>query len=180
MTYSSLATQADTPTAGPNAAYMQQVIDNFAAIRVDRVGAIIRKTGTQTITPAATPVAVTFDVEDIDHGGCANLGTNNDRITVPTSMGGRWAFGCTADFHITNNGVTAAYLYLVAQGTVISQDLLAGQTTAPGPVKWCGALTMTLNAADTIQLFAVHTTLNNQIIGNTEVFATLWAWRLSA
>lgn len=181
MAYSTLSTQADTPTAGPNAAYMQQVADNFDAIRTDRVGAIIRKTGTQTITPILTLVPITFDVEDIDHGGCANLGTDNTKITVPASKGGRWAIGGTLDFHVTNNGIQAALTGLLINGTTVyGEDETAGGTVTPGPNKACFGTTLTLAAADYIQMWAYHGTVATQVVQNTEVFATLWAWRLSS
>lgn len=66
---------------------------------------------------ATTTTAVTFDTEDFDSDGFADLGTNNTRLTIPSGLGGLYLIGGNVLFasstetyvliEVRKNGTTA-------------------------------------------------------------------------
>lgn len=182
MTYSTLATQADTPTAGPNAAYLQQVADNFAAIR-QGIGGIVWRTTTQTISSSATIVPISFDTEVVDKGGCVDIGGQPTRITVPASMGGRWIVGGTLFFNDTVGGSGPGNTFAAVRlnnTTDLCETLIGVVGLGNGSIRCSMLDVIALAAGDYIQLTMWTNTNVGQAVAVAPCKPTMWAWRLSS
>jgi hypothetical protein len=67
------------------------------------IGATVRRTTTQSVANN-TLVAISFDTEDFDDGGVADLGTNATRLTVPTGEGGWYVVEAGCEFAADSTG----------------------------------------------------------------------------
>jgi hypothetical protein len=108
--------------------------------------------GTQTV-PATTPTVVTYTIEEWDVGGIANLGVNNDRLTLTPGFwyvqGMIWYDGITNPNHtevdITLNTVQVAQNRIgpIYSGYCMQAAILIPVTTAGDFVQmvagWSGA-----------------------------------------
>lgn len=71
------------------AAVLSTHLDADRDLSLRRAAASAFRNGVQTIS-ANTETNIQFTSEDFDTDAAINLGTNNTRITIPSSNGGRW------------------------------------------------------------------------------------------
>ena len=84
--------------------------------------------GNQAIN-ATTETLITFDTEDFDSGGYADLGTNNERLTIPTGADGFFMVGGNLNIVGSANSYVTASLWKNGTGG----ELLAYYQTETTP-----------------------------------------------
>jgi len=83
--------------------------------------------GNQAIS-ATTETEITFDTEDFDQGGYADLGSNSERLTIPTSGDGYFLVG--ANLYIVGAANKYVYVTLWKNGTGGEQLAIQGAYTS--------------------------------------------------
>jgi hypothetical protein len=101
MAYSTLASQADTPTAGPDHTYFEAIAANETALLLC-TGAKISSTTPQTVAGGVTQI-LTLGTVEFDGLGGSFTGTAN-RLTIPTSWGGTYLVQGSLNVNGTSNG----------------------------------------------------------------------------
>lgn len=82
-------------------------------------GARVTRDANQTI-PNAVETALTFNVENFDVGGLANLGADNDRLTIQTA--GKYLIGAQIVWAANAVGFRGLYLYQDANRVDTDED----------------------------------------------------------
>lgn len=96
-------TDASTKNAADDmAAILSAELDADRDLSLRRAAASAFRNGSQSIA-ANTETNIQFTSEDFDTDAAINLGTNNTRITIPSSNGGRWWVFA----HVANTGGSA-------------------------------------------------------------------------
>lgn len=127
-------------------------------------GCRIRRTTDQTISNS-TDTRVSFDTEDYDDSGFANLGANATRITIPSGRDGRYEIGGNVSFK-TGGGAGSRALNLVMNGDYTT--VLGGSTCGgtANPVHLNAVIQLNLVAGDYLEL-----QVNQQSGGNLDIAA---------
>jgi hypothetical protein len=133
------------------AAVLSTHLDVDRDTSLKRAAASAFRNASQSIA-ANTETNIQFTSEDFDTDAAINLGTNNTRITVPTSMGGRyWVFGHVAS--IPGTTWTSGQIALAKNGTDLvrrkywagsSQQISRMQVTCQVPLVPTDFLTLTV------------------------------------
>jgi hypothetical protein len=167
-------TDASTKNAADDmAAVLSTHLDADRDISLKRAAASAFKNANFSVA-ANTETAVAFTTEDFDTDGAINIGTQATRITVPTSMGGRWWVGAviagisgtawtSGQIAIAKNGTDVVRRkYWSASGQMVSRM----QVTCQVPLVPTDFLTLTClfqgtpnpSDIDTVRLMAVRLT----------------------
>jgi hypothetical protein len=134
------------------AAVLSTHLDADRDLSLRRAAGSAFRNGSQSIT-ANVETNVQFTSEDFDTDAAINLGTNNTRITVPTSNGGRWwVFAHIAS--ITAPAWTSGQIAIAKNGTDVvrrkywaggaSQQITRMQVTCQVPLVPTDFLTLTV------------------------------------
>jgi hypothetical protein len=111
MAYSTLATQADTPTAGPDHTYFEAVAANFTALR-DAFGARISETAAQSSAGGLGTVTYQVLFGTVDWDSSPTLTGTANRLTIPTAWGGTWLICPSLTAQATGDGIATGSLQL--------------------------------------------------------------------
>lgn len=113
MAYSTLATQADTPTAGPDHTYFEQIAANETALLAG-FGARISENAAQVFT-GSTAYAVALG--DVDYDSSPSMTGTANRLTVPTGWGGLWLITVNMSGSAPAAGSTAIRTFVRLNGS---------------------------------------------------------------
>jgi hypothetical protein len=111
MAYSTLATQADTPTAGPDHTYFEAVAGNFSAL-TDAFGARISSTAAQSSAGGLGTVTYQAVFGTVDWDSSPTLTGTANRLTIPTAWGGVWLVCPAVVAQATTDGIATGSLQL--------------------------------------------------------------------
>lgn len=113
MAYSTLATQADSPTAGPDHTYFEQIAANETALLAG-FGARISENAAQTFS-GSTAYAVALG--DVDYDSSPSMTGTANRLTVPTGWGGLWLITPNLSASGSANGSADMRTFIRLNGT---------------------------------------------------------------
>jgi hypothetical protein len=119
--------------------------------------------GVQTLTPASTFAAVSFNAEDFDTNTIHDNATNNTRFVAPNT--GKYRIVG----HITFAGVAANVVIEVRKNgvaTALADSSVATVGTTAGTIEV--NVTLSLSATDYIEIYAKSDVNNHQILDNLE------------
>lgn len=138
---------------------------SFGVVKVGDSTSVGAQVTATSATSAAnnTWTACTFNTEDHDVGGCADLATNNDRITVPSGQGGWWLIA--GGFVWAANTAGGRWARLMVNGAeVCGQAAPASTTNNPFQYMTIG---LYLNEGDYIQLEGYQSSGASRNMGNS-------------